>query len=132
MAPRNLHVVHFLIRQNLAGNQVGFLLYLHEHWSDAGDAPYLALPAKKTVTDPLAEFIQGTPLDVYIDAIARDDWKLPSDAYDVDQEIEAVKCTMPSPTRKDEHNRPLVTDYTIYPIDLWVAPEQREPLGKQL
>ena len=87
MAPRNLHVVHFLIRQNLAGNQVGFLLYLHEHWSDAGDAPYLALPAKKTVTDPLAEFIQGTPLDVYIDAIARDDWKLPSDAYDVDQEI---------------------------------------------
>lgn len=31
MGLRNLHIVHLLVRQNLAGNQVGFLLYPHEH-----------------------------------------------------------------------------------------------------
>ncbi len=90
MAPRNLHVVHLLVRQNLAEGKVGFLVYPHELWIDVGGKSYLALPSKKTVKAPLAEFIQGTPLDVYIDEIACEEWKLPSNAYDVDQEIEAV------------------------------------------
>jgi hypothetical protein len=67
---RTLHVVHLLIRQNLPGGEVGFLLYPHEHWKDDTGTPYLALPGKKTVSDPLAEFTQGTPLDVFVDAIA--------------------------------------------------------------
>ena len=39
---------------------------------------------------------------------------------------------MESPTQKDEHGQPLMTHYTVYPVDLWVAPDQREPLCKHL
>ncbi len=132
MGLRNLHIVHLLVRQNLAGNQVGFLLYPHEHWKDASGQPYLALPAKKTVTDPLAEFIQGTPVDVHIDGIACEDLKLPDNAYDVDQEFEAIEHDMPSPSQRDDHGQPLMTHYTVYPVELWVAPNQREPLRQRL
>ena len=34
MVPRNLHIVHLLIRQNLPGGQVGFLVFPHEHWEN--------------------------------------------------------------------------------------------------
>ena len=132
MAPRNLHVIHLLIRQNLAEGKVGFLVHSHEHWMDPSGKPYLALPTKKTVKDPLAEFIQGTPLDVYIDRVACEDLKLPENAYNVDQEFEAVDCMMPSPTQKDDQGQPSMTHYTVYPVELWVAPEQREPLRKYL
>jgi len=132
MAPRNLHIVHLLVRQNRPDGLVGFLVYPHEHWKDPNGQPYLALPAKKTVKDPLAEFIQGTPLDVYIDGIVCEDLKLPDNTYDVDQEFEAVEHRTPSPTQKDDQGQPLMTHYTIYPIDLWVAPEQREPLRQRL
>ncbi len=132
MAPRTLHIVHLLVRQNLADGKVGFLLYPHENWKNASGQPYLTLPAKKTVKAPLAEFIQGTPLDTYIDAIACEEWKLHSNAYDVDQEVEAIDLDMGSPTQKDEQGQPLMTHYTVYPVELWVAPEQREPLSKHL
>jgi mannose-6-phosphate isomerase-like protein (cupin superfamily) len=129
---RYLHVVHLLIRENLPGGQIGFLSYLHEQWTDSSGKPYLALPAKKTVAEPLAEFIQGSSLDVYIDHIAKDELKLPAGAYTIDQEIEAVEHPMPSPTQRDEHGQPRMTHYTVYPVELWVAPEQREPLRKHL
>jgi hypothetical protein len=74
---------------------------------DASGQPYLALPAKKTVTDPLAEFIQGTPVGVHIDGIACEHLKLPDNAYDVDQEFEAIEHDMPSPRRRDDHGQPL-------------------------
>ncbi len=132
MSERNLHVVHLLIRQNLADGRVGFLVHSHDNWKDASGQNYLALPTKKTVTDPLAEFIQGTPLDVYIDRIACEDLKLSNDAYDVDHEFEAVEHDMESPSQKDDQGQPLMTHYMIYPIDLWMAPDQREPLRQRL
>jgi hypothetical protein len=132
MPDRNLHVIHLLIRKNLPDGAVGFLVYPHEHWNDPSGKPYFALPAKKTVNDPLAEFILGTPLDNYVDTIAREEWRIPSDSYDVDQEIEVVDHPMPSPTHKDGTGQPLMTQYSIYPVEIWVAPEQREILCQQL
>ena len=32
MFPRNLRIVRLLIRQNLPGGNVGFLVFPHEHW----------------------------------------------------------------------------------------------------
>ncbi len=46
MCPRNLHIVHLLIRQNLPGGEVGFLVFPHEHWKNENGQPILALPAK--------------------------------------------------------------------------------------
>lgn len=132
MPTRNLHLVHLLIRQNLKGGHVGFLVYPHEQWKDAAGNPYLALPAKKTVKDPLAEFIQGTPLDSFVNAIVRDELEVPESDFDLNQEFEAVDHEMESPTQTDEHGQPLRTRYTIYPIDLWIAPGQREPLQERL
>ena len=132
MTARNLHVVHLLIRHNLAEGTVGFLVHAHEHWKDANEQPFLALPTKKTVKDPLAAFIQGTPLDIYIDRVACDDLHLPENAYDVDHEFEAVEHAMEAPTQKDGHDQPLLTHYTVYPVEIWVAPEQREPLRQRL
>jgi len=79
MGLRNLHIVHPLVRQNLAGNL-----------------------------------------------------KLPDNAYDVDQEFEAIEHDMPSPSQRDDHGQPLMTHYTVYPVELWVAPNQREPLRHRL
>jgi len=90
MPPRNLHVVHLLIRENLPGGQVGFLVYPRENWKDPNGQRYLALPAKKTVKDPLAEFIQGAPLDEYVDAIMFEEFGLLPDAYALDQELRAA------------------------------------------
>jgi hypothetical protein len=62
MVPRNLHIVRLLIRQNLPDGQVGFLVVLHGHWKNEEVRPILALPAKKTVTDSLEPFMQGTSI----------------------------------------------------------------------
>jgi hypothetical protein len=129
---RHLHVVHLLIRENLAGGHAGFLVYPHEHWKAPDGQPYFALPAKKTVDDPIAEFIEGTPLDAYIDEIALQEWKLPSSAYAVGREFEAAEWTLPSAAQRDDNYRPLPTKYTIHPVEVWVAPEHREPLRARL
>jgi hypothetical protein len=122
MTPRNLHVVHLLIRENLPDGEVGFLVHPHEHWKDAYGDPFLALPVKKTVADPLAEFIQGTPLDGYIDGIMEDDLKVPADAHALELELEAVDVELVSPPHGT------ATRYTVYPIDVWLRPDQRELL----
>lgn len=118
---RYLHVIHLLIRQNLPDGRVGFMVYPHDNWRDADATPYLALPAKKTVNDPLAEFIEGTPFDTFIDAVAQLELGIPAGAYVLEQELEAVEVLLPSPTRKE------ATQYRIFPVDLWVAPAEREP-----
>ena len=82
----------------------------------------LALPAKKTVADPLDPFLQGTSIEAFVDRIVHEELGLDTDAYALEQELEPTELEMPSPTHGD------VTDYTIYPIDLWVHPDQREPL----
>jgi hypothetical protein len=127
-----VHIVHLLIRQNLPGGQVGFLVYPHERWKAPEGTPYLALPAKKTVAEPLAEFLQGTPLDAYIDQIVKDELKVPADAYALEQELEAAEVEWLSPTHKDEQGQPLLTRYTVYPIDHWIAPAEREPLRQRV
>jgi hypothetical protein len=48
------------------------------------------------------------------------------DAYALEQELEPTELAMPSPTHGG------LTDYTIYPIDLWVHPDLREPLRARL
>jgi hypothetical protein len=123
MTPRNLHIVHLLIRQNLSDGEVGFLVYPHEHWKTLDGRSFLALPAKKTVEDPLAEFIQGTPLEAYLDPILKDELGVPADAYALEQELDAVDHEMTSPTHVGTSTR-----YTIYTLDVWVHPDQREPL----
>ncbi len=132
MQPRSLHVVHLLIRQKLDG-QVGYLVYPHKTWIDEKtQQPYLALPAKKTVEDPLAELIQDTPLDENVDAIMFQEIGLLPDAYALDQELRAAHVRMHSPTRKDKHGQAIMTHYMVYPIDVWVRPEHREVARNQL
>jgi hypothetical protein len=128
MPHRNLHVVHLLIRQNLPGGQVGFLVYPHEHWNDPSDHPYLALPAKKTVAEPLAEFIQGTPLDHYVEQVVGAELQVPNDAYALEGELQAVHTVMPTPTQPGHE----LTHYTIFPLDLWVDPAERANLCARL
>jgi hypothetical protein len=123
MPIRHLHVVHLLIRENLPDGQAGFLVYPHEHWKAPDDNPYLALPAKKTVPDPLAEFIQGTPLDAYLDPILKSELGVPANAQALEHELDAVDHEMDLLTHGGAS-----THYTIYPIDVWVHPDQREPL----
>jgi hypothetical protein len=54
MPPRTIHLVHLLVREALSDGAVGFLVYPHEHWKAPDGRPYLALPTKTTVEDPLA------------------------------------------------------------------------------
>lgn len=126
MRSRNLHIVHLLIRQNLPDGQVGFLVFPHVHWRNEHGEPVLALPAKKTVADPLAPYLQGTSIEAFVDLIVHEELGLATDAYALEQELEPTEVTMPSPTHSDS------TNYTIYPIDLWVIPAEREPLRERL
>ena len=75
MTHRNLHVVHLLIR-SLQNDCVRFLVHPHEKWTDAAGQSYWTLPAKKTVVDPLAPFLQGTSLEKYVDDVFQDDLEL--------------------------------------------------------
>jgi mannose-6-phosphate isomerase-like protein (cupin superfamily) len=125
MPNRRLHVIHILIR-HMRDGQIGFLVCIHEKWSNPDGQPYLALPSKKTVTDPLAPFLQGTSLEEFVDSIMKEDLHLAEDDYALEHEIEAANVTMPSPTVGD------LTDYTIYPVDVWVIPDQRETLRERV
>jgi hypothetical protein len=131
MSDRSLHVVQLLIRRQHDG-QVEFLLYPHEHWRSASGQPYWTLPTKLTVADPLAPFLRGTPIDEFVGLVAREDLQLDDEAYAIEQELEAVETELPSPTHRDADGQPLLTHYTLYPIDLWVRPDQREPLRSRL
>jgi hypothetical protein len=115
---RSLHVVHLLIRELVAG-QVGFLLYPHPRW------PYWTLPAKKTVQEHFEPFQRGSSLENFLEAVLKEDLGIDTDAYALEQEIEPAEVEMKSPEHGDTH-------YTIYPLDVWVAPEERGKLKERV
>jgi len=121
MAARRLHVVHLLIRDE-QGGKVRFLVYPHDKWLKTAHQPYLVLPTKKAVGDPLAAFIRGVPVEELVDAILREDLHLGEDDCALEEELVPVRTTMRSPSTGRR------TTYTVYPIDIWVDPVQREPL----
>jgi hypothetical protein len=123
--PRSLHIVHLLIRRERDGH-VEFLVYPHDKWKDKGGHAYLTLPTKKTVSDPLAPFLEGTSIEAFVDVIATQDLGLEREDYAIELEIEPARKTMDSPTTGQ------TTQYTIYPIDLWVKPGEREGLCGRL
>ena len=52
----------------------------------------LALPAKKTVADPLDPFLQGTPIEAFIDQIVtRSSALIPMTAFALEQELEPTE-----------------------------------------
>jgi hypothetical protein len=118
---RNLDVVHLLVR-SWQNDGVRFLVYPHKKWLDQSGHPYLVLPTKKTVTDPLAPFLDGTSLEKYVDEVLKDDLQLGVADYTLEQEIEPVYTEMNSPTSGE------LTRYTIYPVDVWVNPARHASL----
>jgi hypothetical protein len=118
---RSLHVVHLLIR-SVHNGSVGFLVYPHDKWQDAAGRPLWTLPSKKTVVEHLnfAPFQQGSSLEHFLEAVLKEDLGLPLDDYALEQELEPARVEMPSPKHGE------VTQYTIYPLDIWVHPDRRE------
>lgn len=122
MSERQLHVIHLLIRRAVQDG-VAFLLCPHDTWLAPDGEPYLALPTKRSVSEPFAPFLQGTSVEAFVDRVAQEDLGLADEDYVIESEIEAV-------TDRDEvspsHHVP--TDYTIYPIDVWVDPRRHDAL----
>jgi hypothetical protein len=126
MSPRNIHLVHLLIRENLPEGQVGFLVAPHPRWKDEQGRPLLALPAKKTVLDPSAPSLRGTALDVFVDVLVQEELGVPAERYALEQELRPVYVERVSPTHG------VATHYTIFPVDLWVHPAEREPVRARM
>lgn len=124
MPDRHLHVVHLLIRR-WQDEVVRFFLCPHPKWKDSADI-YWTLPTKKTVEDPQASFLQGTTLEKYVDDVFRDDLGLHENDYALEQEIEPTNATMISPTRGE------MTNYVIYPVDVWVHVDRCDQLQESL
>jgi hypothetical protein len=112
---RYLHVVHLLIRHGTQG-PVRFLVYPHDKW------PYWTLPAKKTVVEPFAPFLQGSSLEHFLESIMEQDLRLANADYAIEQELEPAEAELPSPQRAID------THYTIYPVDVWVDPARHDGL----
>ena len=125
MGNRNLHVVHLLVRRQIR-DQVAFLVYPHDKWVDANGQPYLTLPTKRSVADPLAPFLQGTSLEEFVDAVAQRDFDLRDSEYVLEQELESCELPLPSPSHH------VATNYTIYPVDIWVAPAKLDSLASRV
>lgn len=115
MTTRQLHVIHLLIRRR-KDDGAAFLVCPHDKWLDAARQPYVTLPTKRSVTEPFAPFLQGTSVEAFVDHVAQKDLGLTPQDYVLERELEAVVVTLPSPTQHIE------THYTIYPVDVWVAP----------
>jgi hypothetical protein len=110
---RSLHVVHLLIRSRQGGS-VGFLVYPHPKW------PFHTLPSKKTVIEHFDAFQQGSSLESFLEAVLQEDLGLPLEEYALEQELEPAHAELPSPTSGE------MTQYTIYPLDVWVNPARHE------
>jgi hypothetical protein len=121
---RSLHVVHLLIRNQQDG-AVCFLVYPHDKWKDKAGHALWTLPSKKTVVHGLDfdPFQQGTSLERFLEDVLKQDLGLDSDDYALEQELEPVQVEWASPTQQG-----ILTQYTIYPLDVWVAPACREKL----
>ena len=123
MSERSLHVIHLLIR-SLVGGEVAFLAYPHPKWRNSEGEPFLTLPAKKTrvESEMEANFQPGASLEVFVDRVMREDLALPPNSYVLEQEIE------PAFLRTHSANTGEPTAYTLYAVDVWVHPEERERL----
>src|SRR5262249_30131031 len=82
---RYLHIVQLLFLRELE-SKVEFRVYPHDKWTDNQGRPYLTLPTKKTVTDPLAPFLQGTSIEAFVDSIATRDLDLERGDYAIELE----------------------------------------------
>src|SRR5438046_514318 len=102
------HLVELLIRHQLDAD-VKFLLFPDPKWRAAGLDALLSLPTRKTIDEASAPFIQGTSLEQFVDAIARDNLKLAPEDYAILQELDPARCAMLSPGHHVE------TEFTIYP-----------------
>lgn len=122
MAKRQLHVIHLLIRRR-QDDGVAFLICPHENWLSPDDQPFLTLPTKRSVSEPFAPFLQGTSVEEFVDRVAKEDLALEFDDYVLERELEAV-CDHDE-TSPSQH---VATDYTIFPIDVWVDPARHEKL----
>ncbi len=107
MAERHQHIVHLLIRR-LEEEGDSFFVHPRMGWAAPCGESYLTLPAKRTVNDPLASYIQGTPLDTFVDAILQEEWGLSDEEYVLEQELPSVTVEMESPV----HHR--ATEYVVY------------------
>lgn len=115
-ATRQLHVIHLLIRE-WRNDEIYFLVYPHDHW------PYQTLPAKKTVEDLFAPFRLGSSLEHFLEELLEKELKLAADDYALEQELPPVAVELAqSPSHAS------ATHYTIFPLDVWVAPGRREQL----
>ncbi len=118
---RHQHIVHLLIRRSQNGEDQ-FLIHPRSGWAAPSGEEYFTLPAKRTVTEPLAPYLQGTPLDTFVDTILKEDLGLADDDQVLELELPAVAVEMESPV----HQR--LTEYRVYPVDVWVATEQLDKL----
>jgi hypothetical protein len=122
---RQLHIVEVLIRQNLNG-VVKFLLRPHPTWKTAGGLAYWSLPTRTTVDHRPEPFERGVSLEAFVDHILQQKLGVKADDYVLEREMPPVEQMLASPTTGE------LTDYTIYPVDVWVAPEVREELRSRI
>ncbi len=118
---REQHVIHLLIRKRLDGRDL-FFVYPRSGWLTPTGEEYLCLPTKRSVHEPLAPYVQGEPLDHFVDAILQEDLGLAADDYVLEQELPCVIEDMLSPVHQE------ATRYAVYPVDVWVEPARREHL----
>jgi hypothetical protein len=125
MSERHQHIVHLLIRRSENGKD-HFLVHPRMGWTAPSGENYLTLPAKRTVNDPLAPYIQGTPLDTFVDAMLKDELGLADEDYVLERELPSVTVEMESPVHRH------VTEYIVYPLDVWVASQQLEKVSERM
>jgi hypothetical protein len=122
---RKQHLVHLLVRRVDAGEQRYFVYPLQEEKSLNGPE-HLTLPAKRTVHDPLASFIRGTSIDSFVDMIVHEELSLNDDQYVLEQELPPITLQAESPVHQE------LTEYSVYPVDVWVESTAAASLDKRL
>jgi len=122
----HVHVVQLLIRQRTRKG-VGFLVYPHETWKPPNsDQPYLVLPTRKSVSDPLAPSLHGEPLEAFVNAVMEEQFGLKPDDFALEEEAGSTALRMPA------IHSGVKKQFTFCPVDVWVAPEAREPIRERL
>ncbi|HEX3315932.1 MAG TPA: hypothetical protein VHR72_13625 [Gemmataceae bacterium] len=125
MPERRLHILQILIRHS-DEDVVRFLVYPHATWRSATGERCLALPTKTSVEDVPEPFERGTSLEPLVDALLQHKLGLSAHAYAVEQELDPVIVRMISPTHG------VMTDYSVFPLDVWVDPAVREEVRRRL
>lgn len=128
MSPSSLPSVHLIqvLLRDMRERQVKFLLYPHPTWRGPDGTPFLVLPTDKTVAEPDAAFRLGESLEAYVDALMAGELGLRPEDYALEQELPAAEASIPSVHAGVEKH------FVIFPLDVWVAPAQREPLRERL